>query len=59
MKEAGGFLLLLALVLMAFSAVLGLSGATNTLQSASVFVGGFVLGLIGAALIDSGENAGR
>ena len=55
MKEAGGFLLLIGLVMMAFSAVLGLSGAADTLQSASVFVGGFVLGLIGAALIDKGE----
>lgn len=55
MKEAGGFLLLIGLVMMAFSAVLGLSGAYNALESSSVFVGGFVLGLIGAALIDKGE----
>lgn len=55
MKEAGGFLLLVGLILMAFSAVLGLSGAANALESSSVFVGGFVLGLIGAALIDKGE----
>ena len=55
MKEAGGFLLLVGLVLMSISAVLGLSGAANALESSSVFVAGFVLGLIGAALIDKGE----
>lgn len=59
MKEAGGFLLLVSLVLMSTSAVLGLSGAANALDSASMFVTGFVLGLIGAALIDRAENAGR
>jgi hypothetical protein len=59
MKEAGGFLLLVGLILMAFSAVLGLSGAYNALESSSVFVSGFVLGLIGAALIDKSENARR
>ena len=56
MKEAGGVLLLVALVLMSISAVLGLSGAANALESSSVFVAGFVLGLIGAAFIDEGEK---
>lgn len=58
-KEAGGLLLFVGLILMALSAVLGLSGAYNALESASVFVAGFMLGLIGAALIDEGENARR
>lgn len=59
MKEAGGVLMLISILLMGVAAILGIGDAISVIQCAATFSGGLALGLIGAAMIDRGEYLGH